>query len=337
MRFCEGDLVENRGGVIFDVKGLVHPPSKIIAFPRFIPLKIGERARGETAFKKIYALSDRFEFLRQNLPHYLVDDPVFGEKLCEVPLKDVKVHYKPVERLEEIQRSDQLDSLETQAMELFEVIRNYTGVPWRKLGISGSLLVRLHTNSSDIDPVVYGSENCLKVHAVLKRLLNGESSLFKPYNLQEFRVLFDFRSKDTEVSFEDFVRAESRKVLQGKFMQRDYFFRFVKDRSEISEKYGDVRYVNAGQAKLSATVVDDSESLFTPCTYRVDDVMILEGPKSFSIEEIVSFRGRFCEQAKAGEVVIAKGKVEHVFDDKKRREYYRLLLGNKPSDNMTLA
>ena len=41
--FREGDLIENNQNIIFDVKGLVHPPSKVIAFPRFIPDISGNR------------------------------------------------------------------------------------------------------------------------------------------------------------------------------------------------------------------------------------------------------------------------------------------------------
>lgn len=55
------------------------------------------------------------------------------------------------------------------------------------------------------------------------------------------------------------------------------------------------------------------------------------------IEEIVSFRGRFCEQAKNGETIEAQGKVELVTNKKNRREYYRLILGNKPTDYMVLS
>jgi predicted nucleotidyltransferase len=139
------------------------------------------------------------------------------------------------------------------------------------------------------------------------------------------------------MSFEDFVAVESRKVLQGKFMGRDYFIRFVKDWNEVGEKYGDVCYKNCGYAKIEATVVDDSESIFTPCTYKIENVRIVEGPEIQPIREIASFRGRFCEQARRGEVVIAQGKVEHVTDRRQNREYFRLLLGGKPSDYMVLS
>ena len=74
------------------------------------------------------------------------------------------------------------------------------------------------------------------------------------------------------MSFEDFVLVESRKAFQGKFMGTDYFIRFVKDWSEISEQYGDVCFKNSGYAKITAKIADSSDSLFTPCTYKLKDV-----------------------------------------------------------------
>ena len=101
-------------------------------------------------------------------------------------------------------------------------------------------------------------------------------------------------------------------------------------------RYGAVRYTSEGYAKIRARVVDNSEAIFTPCCYKIGGVEVLEGVRVEPIEEIVSFRGRFCEQARNGEVVVAQGKVERVRREGKR-EYYRLLLGNKVSDHMILA
>jgi len=226
--------------------------------------------------------------------------------------------------------------LEKDALEFLEIIKGYANVPWSKIGISGSLLVKLHTSSSDIDPIIYGGEICRKVHEALKTLTQNSKSTVKLYSTEELQELFKFRVKDTQTSFEDFVRTESRKVLQGKFKNSDYFARFVKDWSEIKSEYGAIRYRNVGYAKIRATIEDDSEGIFTPCSYKLKNVNILEGVH-FPIEEVASFRGRFCEQARIGEVVIAQGKTERVIDNKENREYFRLLLGNKPSDFMVLA
>jgi predicted nucleotidyltransferase len=66
------------------------------------------------------------------------------------------------------------------------------------------------------------------------------------------------------------------------------------------------------------------------------DVEVVEGLKLVPIQQIVSFRGRFCEQAINGEVIEAQGKVELVTNKKTGSEFYRLILGNRPSDYMIL-
>jgi len=336
MRAREGDILKDLNGIIFDVKGLVHPPSKVIAFPRFIPNSDGDRKQKNIAYSKIYNLSERFRFLEQNFSRYIVYDSVFNEKLCEVPIESVKQYYQPNNRLKELRHNKKLDFLEKDALGLLKFLKDYSYVSWNKMGLSGSILVKLHKLDSDIDPIVYGSKNCLKAYSALESLLEDADKPFRPYTREDLKVLFAFRSKDTVMSSEDFVRVESRKVLQGKFNNRDYFIRFVKDWNEIDEKYGEIQYKNVGYARVKAIVEDDSEAIFTPCAYKIKDLEILDGVH-FPIEEIVSFRGRFCEQARNNEAIIAQGKVEKVSSDKLKREYFRLLLGNKPSDYMILA
>ena len=336
----EGDLIENKVGLILDVKGLVHPPSKVISFPRFIPSLQGNRKQGSKAYRKIYALSDRFEFLEKNHPQYIVHDSVFDETLCEVPVEDIEVHYDPIARLQDLKQDEELNGLEACALECLGQLNASARIGWGSLGISGSLLVKLHKPSSDIDPVIYGRKNCLKAYEALRGLLDGSKD-FENYSSEELERLYRFRFQDTRVPFEDFLRTETRKAMQGNFKGRDYFVRFLKDWSEVQEAYGAVQYRNLGYARISAEIEDDSEAIFTPCSYKIRDVRILEGPKSYRIKEIASFRGRFCDQASIGERVIAQGKVERVThtcaQDEKRLTDFRLLLGNKRSDFMILA
>ncbi|MDH7564296.1 MAG: hypothetical protein QHH24_05385 [Candidatus Bathyarchaeota archaeon] len=337
MKAREGDLAETRDDAIFDVKGLVHPPDRIVAFIRYFPQKSGRRKRETTAYRKIYPLSLRFKLLKKMFPDYLVHDPVFDEILCEIPVEKVKRIYDPIKRLKEMRNSKTLDSVEDKALKLASLLKETAGIQWNSLGVSGSILVELHLPASDIDPVVYGSENCRKVYSALQDLLHDQHSHFTSYTVPDLRRLFAFRSRDTKVSFEDFVRTEPRKFLQGKFLGKDYYIRFVKNWNEIEEKYGEVRYVNTGRARINATVTEDSEAIFTPCIYRVNNVQPITGVAAEPIEEIVSFRGRFCEQAKKGETVIAEGKIERVIDRRRGREHYRLLLGNRPEDFMVLT
>jgi uncharacterized protein len=336
MRAREGDLIRTGDNVIFDVKGLVHPADKVIAFPRYIPSPEGKRGLGKNLYGKVYNLAERFEYLQSHAPHLIVADPVFGEMLCEVPVNAVTKHYKPVEKLAKLRKTERLADLERKAVLLAETLKETAGILWSSIGVSGSIMAGLFTLQSDIDPIVYGAENCRKAYSALEKL-QDEAARFKPYTQQELRALFDFRSKDTMMSFEDFARVEGRKAFQGKFDGIDYFVRFVKDWSEIGEAYGDVYFRNMGYAKITATVANDSEALFTPCTYRLENVQVVEGPVLEPIVEVVSFRGRFCRQAKTGEAIVAQGKIEHVKDTRSTREVYRLILGNKPQDYMALS
>jgi hypothetical protein len=337
MKAREGDLLETRDGAIFDVKGLAHPDDRIVAFIRFFLEEKGDRKKSELTYRKVYSFSERYSLLREKFPTYLVYDPVFDETLCEVPINKVKKHFDPVKKLQQLRNSKTLDELENEALQLTELVKQNSNIPWSTIGISGSILAGLHKIGSDIDPIVYGSANCRRVHSSLQEMFKDPHSPLKPYSQHELRSLFDFRSKDTAMDFEDFVRTESRKAFQGKFTKTDYFIRFVKNWNEIEEKYGDIQYKNSGYAKIKATVVDDSESIFTPCKYAVKGADVVEGTKLSPIAEIASFRGRFCEQATSGETVIAQGKVERVTDLKRHQEYFRLLIGNKPSDYMILA
>lgn len=329
----EGDFVETVEDLLFDVKGLVHPPNRIVAFLRYFPSEKGERKRGGKIYEKVYSLSRRYKLLKKRFRQYLIHDPVFDETLCEVPVAMIKYIYKPAEHLAELRSNEELDQVEARALQFAKLLKKSADIPWSKLGVSGSILVRLQKLDSDIDLIVYGSENSRKLHTTLRTLLKDEKSSVKPYSKRELHALFDFRSKDTRISFEDFVRTECRKVLQGKFMQRDYFIRCVKDWDEIQENYGLTRYVNVGYAKIKAKITDDSEAIFTPCRYIISNVKFLEGTRVKPISEIVSFRGRFCEQAKNNETIIAQGKIEKIIK-KGQPEHYRLLLGNKPTDYM---
>jgi uncharacterized protein len=336
MKAREGDLIKTKSNVVFDVKGLVHPPNKVIAFPRFIPSPQGTRQSKDTLYGKVYSLGDRFKYLQENHPELIIFDPVFDETMCEVPVEKIVEHYQPTEKLASLRTGKNLSVLENKALLLATALKEKADIPWSDIGISGSIMAGLTNEKSDIDPLVYGVENSRKAYAALKELLTTADSGFKPYSQEELQTLFNFRSKDTQMSFEDFEKVESRKAFQGMFMGTDYFIRFVKDWKEINDQYGDVCYKNSGYTKITANIADSSDALFTPCTYKLKDVSIVEGPKLTPITEIVSFRGRFCEQATVGERIEAQGKVELVTNKEGSVEYYRLIIGNKPSDYMVL-
>jgi len=101
-----------------------------------------------------------------------------------------------------------------------------------------------------------------------------------------------------------------------------------------------VCFKNSGYAKITAKIADSTDSLFTPCTYKLQDVRVVEGPGLAPIVEIVSFRGRFCEQVPTNQTepttIEAQGKLELCTTVKTGEQHYRLLIGNKPTDYMVI-
>ena len=326
----EGDFLETVDNFIFDVKGIVHPPDRVIAYLRYVPDEKGGRTRLGVQYRKVYGLKRREAFLRKNAPIYSYFDPVAHRKLQGVPLEKIRVLHEPIEKLQQLSAKKSLDQMEENALELVRLLKSATGLPSRRFGISGSLLVDLYDQNSDIDLIVYGKRESHKVLEALKRLQYNMP--LERYDKSGIRRLYEARCMQNAMSFTAFTMHEKRKFLEGRFRRRDYFIRCIKDWSEVKEKYGDRYYYPLGSSIIRAVVDDDSENILTPCVYKVAQAKVLSGKKTAVPSQVVSFRGRFCEQAFQGERVQARGRVERVIN--RYGEWYRMVVGESLSDHL---
>ncbi len=331
----EGDLLETSEGLIFDVKGFIHPQDRIIAFIRYYPDTSGDRIREGIRYKKIYALDKRYAFLKEKYPHYLFRDAVSGELLQGVPKENIRKIYRPADFLRDLLKKDEVEDLKLKsqtlhkALELIKLIHKQSNIDLNKMGITGSCLVNLETEQSDIDLIVFGSKNAYLVRQALITLHNEFPEIIKPYSEKTIGDLFTFRGQESNITFQEFVKIEQRKKLQGIFKGVDYYIRCIKEWNEISNEF--VQYKPIKISTIRAIIIDDSEAIFTPCRYLIDNVKIISGEiLGEPIREIVSYRGRFCEQAWNGEKVEVCGKIEQVIS--RSETYFRLLLGANEGD-----
>jgi predicted nucleotidyltransferase len=303
----------------------------LIAVVRYAPDPKGQRNKDGISYRRLYHFDEQERLLRSSYPQYLAFDPIFQVTLQSVPTSRIRRVYDPSLWLKELSENPAVEGIEADAVAFTGLIQREAGIPRSAIGVTGSILIGLDVNTSDLDISVFGSQSCRDAYKVLRSLpdLRSEVQRFDSNGIEE---LYRQRIPDTPMPFEEFARLERNKVCQGLFRQRPYFIRFIKEAQEAAERYGDVQYSGLGQSTITALIVDDREAIFTPCKYGVSDVRTVEGP-AVPISEIISFRGRFCEQARTGDSISASGTVEQL-KCASGEIRYRLLLGNSSRDTM---
>ncbi len=327
----EGAAVETRDGLLYTVKGVSHPPDRVVAYLRYVPDPQGERARGQRRYRRVYSVAEQEQALRERGVSHRFDDPALGVPVDAVPWQEVARLYDPRDRLRRLRALGPDDPLAAQALALAELLRRTAGAAPAALGLTGSLLFDLHSQTSDIDLVVYGEPDSRKIHAALVRLLDDPSSLLARPQADELAAIHAVHRADTPLSAAEFARAQAAKVNEGSFAGRPYFIRFVKLPAEVPERYGDPHFAPAGRALVEARVTDDRDGLFTPCRYAIDEVQSLGDVTADGLSEVVSYRGRFAEQARTGQRVRAYGTLERV-TWRDGRSHTRLMVGGRPGD-----
>jgi len=317
----EGDYLEDKFNNIFTVKGLIHPEDGSICVLRY--LKNGDRMKEKLSYRKIDSLREAMDILKKNYPQYLTFDKVFNRVLCVVKNSEVFRFYRAKDYLKELSRREKLKEIEERALELIDLLRREANLNYESFGLSGSCLLNLAKENSDIDLLVYGEKESYKVYEVLKELFKRD---LRPINSWE-----DFyKRRDSFMDLRSFIFHESRKFQEGKFKGKEFFIRFIKE--DKRENYGKEIYLYKGYARIKAKVKDDYEAIFTPCFYKLSEVEVLAGLKVKDIERIVSYRGRFCQQAKVNEKILAQGRVEEVKG--KGYSFHQMVLGEERRDFM---
>lgn len=326
----EGDFIETTEGLIFDVKGCVHPPERVIAFLRYFPSPEGKRKREGKSYDKVYHLAERFDLLRQQYPNYVYYDSIFGRELQGIPKENIQQVYRPIESLDRLIKLENRDALQQDVITFAEIIQQSARVNASELGISGSVQVGLHGPGSDIDLIVYGRRPSRAVQLALRRAQLVPDQGIASYHLETYRPVYNLRWSGTDIPIETMLLVDGLKSMHGIFGGHHYFVRAVLDWNEIEEKYGDRTYQQLGQARATCRITNHNDALFTPCRYEIDEVKFLKGTKVDDVREIVSFRGRFSDQAKQDEEVIVQGTLERV--QQGQEQWTRFLLGDRPTD-----
>jgi predicted nucleotidyltransferase len=325
MRVRLRDFVETEEGLFFAVNTYYHPEDRVLCFLRYVNLdsikdnlnlNINDvRILNGRKYIKMAETEKAYKFLETYFPEYLFYDEVNDVLMHSVPNERIRRILRPNERLRELLNSDNPNELEERCIKLADILHDY-GIPYKHMGVSGSMVLKLNNSNSDIDFVIYGMKNHKKAREALKNAF--EDKKLSPLSNEFWKKSYEKRIKDGTLTFEEFVWHEKRKFNRGVVDGVMFDLLATREWDEITERYGEKRYKNLGFVEIEGVVVDATYAFDNPAVYRIKC-------SDEEIKEVVSFTHTYAGQCFEGEEVVVRGKLEEVISN--GESYKRVVVG----------
>lgn len=286
------DFMINKNDWIFSVVSYDNKQG-INCMLRYVPDPTGDRVKDDDSRRyRKFDFDAAINFIKEKKPEYLTDGALL------IPEKDVKALLKPEERLKNaLNRSEEL--------RLLVNFLKKEGIKEECMGITGSRLVGLQNDESDIDFIVYGREWYKAREKIIK--LKKEGSI-NEIDEDTWRFIYDKRRP--EISFEEFVIHEKRKENRGLINGRYFDLLYVRSWDEIKDIPHPIQTRKICRSVIESTVTEDRYAFDSPAIYELDK------KDDNGVDMVVSFTHTYAGQCFKGEQIEACGVLEY-WDDKK--------------------
>ena len=318
------DFLETEDSWIFCVVGDIHPPGRFFSYLKYVP-GTGPWRRGGKSFSRAFSeySMDEFkkilEYLKRVKPEFVEYDPVIGAEMISVPIEFVKKHYNCSAGLRELFKRGPRDRLEKLTTTLVQEICDHGDLHEDDLGITGSILLQIHHERSDIDLIVYGRKEFWKAVEILSELgYLGVRS--REQALRDMLKRYPITPSDASNLVD---RVRHRGVYRGV----EFSIHGVRKNEEITEKYSDKIYRKIGLAHAVLEIDDASDSCFNPAIYKVHGSAEIAG-REYDVEQLMCYDLTFSAMFKEGDRIEAYGKLESVVDRVRGKKFYSLLIGS---------
>jgi uncharacterized protein len=294
--FYSKDFIETAEGLIFAVVAQGTEHGKALCFLRYV--------KDNPGWKKV-ATEPANAFLKQHHPDYLHYSPILDAHLHAVAIERIINHHRPKQRLQQIMQTSPQDVIERDLFHLCNLLQQHS-LDLTQIGITGSLLIGVQQQSSDIDLVCYGRAVFHQCRAITRELIAQEK--LQELNDNDWQLSYQRRSCD--LSFSDYVWHERRKTNKAVINGRKFDLNFIDElkRSEVTS------YQKCGAIKLQCKVIDDTHAFDYPAEFKIDHEQF---------DAIVSFTATYTGQAIKGETVEVSGIVEQT-----QRGVKRIVVGS---------
>jgi len=334
-RFRDRDFLRTKEGFFFCVVGPYHPPNRVISYLKYVPSKLGRWGKGIWRFTRVLrdytvpSLLETFNLLEKDYPHYLFYSPFYNILMTAVPLEYLARHCKPEEKLAQLMSAKRSDELQKKVTRFVSFLSEKSNVPLEFFGVTGSILLNIHRlGVSDMDLTVYGLKNSWAVKRVLLEAYSQRTPNIRRLEGLALKTWCKSKTRNHPLTMDEALQVYKRKWNQGIFGDTEFSVHPVKLEEEVNEEYADKIYEPLGLVVMGAVVVENSDSMFLPAVYHVQDARVIKGPQVAEIEEVVSYEGLYGDLAEVGESILVKGKLELVRDKKNKRKYYRVVVGS---------
>jgi len=332
------DAIVTRDGLILRVFGYSHLPEAYICDVEYAPAKIFRsdnpkalRDGGQGIFCKFYE-DEGWKFVQSEFRQYMIFHEVLDNYVAGVNYRDIDEVRKPELRLRNLIERKPNDELVAAMQRVLKAAMQHSGLSTENFGVFGSLLHGFHhPRFSDIDLIIYGGKNAIRLCQTLQELYELESSPLR----NEFKASQSMEGRNWRfhnLSTEEYVWHQRRKLIYALFKDQESGriikaeFEPVKEWKEIANEYdSEARILKRGWIKMLARVTEDSDAPFIPSIYGIEPLEVLEGAKeALEVRRIVSYIEEFRMQAHKDEVVYVEGNLEEVATSKS--SFYQVAL-----------
>lgn len=289
--FSAKDFIETAEGLIFAVVASGIEQDKVLCFLRYVKVDSG--------WKKV-STELANTWLKQHHSDYLHYSRILDAFLHAVPVEKILIHHQPKQRLQQIMQAGRHDAVEQDLFELGKLLQQQ-GLDLTQTGVTGSMLVGVQNQRSDIDLVCYSRTVFHQCRAVTRELIRQER--LSELNNKEWRQSYQRRS--AALSFADYVWHERRKYNKAVINGRKFDLSFI----DATARPAEIRYQKCGAATLRCKVVSDLHAFDYPSLFITDHE---------DIGAIVSFTATYTGQAVMGETIEVSGTVEQTEQGVKR-------------------
>lgn len=324
----DGDTFVTKEGFIFNVFGYEHPEKRVFAFLKYIPSKYRtffgvsllqrtwkfegtELMRGEKLYSaKNYQLF--LETFHRNFPEYAYFCPFRKKEVISAPVNSIARMYSPNACLHSLIQLPVKDSLQKMTLDFIHLVSAESGIGLEDFGVHGSVGLGMHSAKSDIDVVVYGASNFRRLEETVSKLANTEVLSYVFSN-----------------------RLDKARRFKGRYKGRIFMYNAIRKPKEITDQYGKYSYTSLEKVKFRCRVKDDSEAMFRPAIYDIEEYNMIESSPLFKDKVptlAVSMIGCYRNVAKRGEQIEVSGMLERVEEVGGGKVSYQVVVGTGVSE-----